>query len=105
MRKEGFYARNGSGRYLSGARATRTAPVFQSRLLRALLVVVTTAAVELVLWQLFVMRSYWREIFLPVAGAVALIGAFVLWRAVRPRSSEDRRDGDRRLADRRTDQP
>lgn len=103
MRKEGFYARNGSGRYLSGARATRTAPVFQSRLLRALLIFAATVAVELVLWQLFVTRSYWREIFLPVAGAVALIGALVLWRAVRPRSNADRRDGERRLAKRRID--
>jgi hypothetical protein len=105
MRKEGFYATNGSGRYLSPARSTRTAPVLQSRLLRALLVVTVTVAVELVLWQLFVRRSYWRELFLPVAGGVALIAAFALWRVLRPRSREDRRDGDRRLAKRRDDQP
>ena len=79
--------------------------MLHNRLLRALLVVVVTAAVELVIWELFVTRSYWRELFLPVAALTALVGLFALWRAVRPRSLVDRRDGERRLGRRRKQQP
>ena len=79
--------------------------MLRNRLLRALLVVVVTIAVELVIWELFVTRSYWGELFRPVAGFAALLGAFAFWRALRPRSGLDRRDGDRRLGRRRKLQP
>ena len=79
--------------------------MLHNRLLRALLVVVVTAGVELVLWELFVTRSYWRELFLPIAALTALVGLVALWRTVRPRSLTDRRDGDRRLGRRRKHQP
>jgi hypothetical protein len=75
--------------------------VLRHRLLRALLVVLVTLAVELALWYYFVTRSYWRELFLPVAGIVALLGIVLLWRALRPRSPYDRRDHDRRRIIRR----
>lgn len=91
--------------FLPERRATRIATVHRYRLLSALIVVVVTLAVELVLWELFVKRSYWRELFLPVAGITALIGAFALWRTMRPRTRLDRRDGDRRLRGRRQDEP
>jgi hypothetical protein len=90
-------------RYLHGSAPSHPPPrdVLRQRLLRALLVVLVTLAVELALWYWFVARSYWRELFLPVAGVVALLGAIALWRALRPRSLFDRRYGDRRRSIRR----
>ena len=75
--------------------------MLRHRLLRALLVVLATLTAELALWKYFVARSYWHELFLPVAAIVALLGAVLLWRALRPRSTYDRRDHDRRRIIRR----
>lgn len=75
--------------------------MLRHRLLRALLVVLVTLAVELTIWYWFVRRSYWRELFLPVAAAVALLGLAALLRAARTRTLVDRREHERRRGIRR----
>lgn len=61
-----------------------------------------TAAAEGVLYYFFLSRPYFRTFLMPFAVAV-LVGALVgTWRLVRPRSGEDRRVRERRMAQRRT---
>ena len=71
------------------------------RLRHTLGVLAIVVVVELALWRFFLRSSYYREIFTPIAGLVLLLAAWLIWKTMRPRTGEERREDDRRHEERR----
>ena len=76
------------------------ARVWRKRLSRVASIWIVVALAEYLIWRVFLGSVFYRDLVMPIALAIVIIGLAATWRTMR-RRDQDRRGGDRRREGRR----